>query len=111
MAQHGAHVTQTLQPKPSIFEVVAADSLQATFYPALKRIVNVSLLLMHQTIRFILNKIDTSQYLACLKPGRFGWMLRYYDELFLCLHGLLQQHYLRTYGNAIRNNSENNIIT
>lgn len=41
MAQHGAHVTQTLQPKPSIFEVVASDSLQATFYPALRRIVNV----------------------------------------------------------------------
>lgn len=42
MPQHGAHITQTLQPKPSIFEVVAADSLQSTFYPALKRIANVS---------------------------------------------------------------------
>lgn len=42
MAQHGAHVTQTLQAKPSIFEVVAADSLQATFHPALRRIANVN---------------------------------------------------------------------
>lgn len=41
MPQHGAHITQTLQPKPSIFEVVAADSLQSTFYPALKRVANV----------------------------------------------------------------------
>lgn len=41
MAQNSAHVTQTLQAKPSIFELVAADSLQSTFYPALKRIAHV----------------------------------------------------------------------
>lgn len=42
MAQNSAHLTQTLQAKPSIFELVAADSLQATFHPALKRIAYVS---------------------------------------------------------------------
>lgn len=41
MAQNTAHVTQTLQATPSIFELVAADSFQSTFYPALKRIANV----------------------------------------------------------------------
>lgn len=41
MAQNSVHVTQTLQAKPSIFELVAADSLQSTFYPALKRIAQV----------------------------------------------------------------------
>lgn len=41
MAQSSANVTQTLQAKPSIFELVAADSLQSTFHPALKRIANV----------------------------------------------------------------------
>lgn len=43
MAQNSAHVTQTLQPKPSIFELAAADSLQSAFHPALKRIANVIL--------------------------------------------------------------------
>ncbi|XP_031629673.1 peroxisome assembly protein 12 isoform X2 [Contarinia nasturtii] len=38
MAQNSVHVTHTLQTKPSIFELIAADSLQSTFYPALKRI-------------------------------------------------------------------------
>lgn len=42
MAHNSAHVTQTLQAKPSIFELVAADSFQSTFYPALKRIAHVN---------------------------------------------------------------------
>lgn len=41
MAQNSVNVTQNLQAKPSIFELVAADSLQSTFYPALKRIAHV----------------------------------------------------------------------
>lgn len=41
MAQHSVHVTQNLQAKPSIFELVAADSLQSTFEPALNRIAHV----------------------------------------------------------------------
>lgn len=44
MAQNSAHLTHTLQAKPSIFELVAADSLQATFHPALKRIAYVMIL-------------------------------------------------------------------
>lgn len=38
MAERGAHLTATEQERPSIFEVVASDSLQATFYPAIKRL-------------------------------------------------------------------------
>lgn len=38
-----AHVTANLQLKPSIFEVVAADSLQDSFYPAIKRVCTVSI--------------------------------------------------------------------
>lgn len=41
MAAKGAHITQNIETRPSIFEVVAADSLNATFYPALKRVANV----------------------------------------------------------------------
>lgn len=45
MAEHAAHLTTTLQAKPSIFEVVAADSLQSTFNPAIHRLCNVKKLL------------------------------------------------------------------
>lgn len=41
MAQNSVNVTQNLQAKPSIFELVAADSFQSNFYPALKRIAHV----------------------------------------------------------------------
>lgn len=60
MPQHGAHITQTLQAKPSIFEVVAADSLQSTFYPALKRIANV---IQIKIIRNSINKIKNRKKL------------------------------------------------
>lgn len=43
MAEHSAHLTANLQLKPSIFEVVAADSLQSSFYPAIKRVCIVSI--------------------------------------------------------------------
>lgn len=41
MAEHGAHLTSTLQVKPSIFEVVASDSLHSTFNPAIRKLFNV----------------------------------------------------------------------
>lgn len=42
MAEKGVHITQNIQIKPSIFEVVAAESLNSTFYPAIKRVANVN---------------------------------------------------------------------
>lgn len=41
MAENSVHATQTLDSKPTIFELVAADSLQSTFEPALKRVAHV----------------------------------------------------------------------
>lgn len=46
MAESAAHLTTNLSNKPSIFEVVASDSLLSTFYPAFKRIANVSISLI-----------------------------------------------------------------
>lgn len=43
MAELGAHLISNNLERPSIFELVAASSLDSTFYPALKRIANVSL--------------------------------------------------------------------
>lgn len=37
-AQAGAHLTTSNVARPSIFELVASQSLDATFYPALKKI-------------------------------------------------------------------------
>lgn len=42
MAAKGAHITPNIEVKPSLFEVLAADSLNITFYPAIKRVVDVS---------------------------------------------------------------------
>lgn len=43
----------------------------------------------------------TFQYLANVNPTKFGWIYRYYDEIYLCLNGAIQQHYLRTYGGSL----------
>lgn len=43
MAEIGAHLLTSNQERPSIFETVAADSLHATFHPALKKIADVNI--------------------------------------------------------------------
>jgi len=80
MAERGAHLTTTLQQKPSIFEVVASDSLNQTFQPAILRLCNS---------------------LASINPEKYGWIVRYYDELFLLLNGAVQQYYIRVYGGSL----------
>lgn len=81
MAAKGAHITQnSIEARPSIFEVVAADSLNATFYPALKRIAN---------------------FLATIKPGTFGSLVRYYDEAYLLFNWVVQRYYLRHKGGSL----------
>ncbi|XP_037039757.1 peroxisome assembly protein 12 [Bradysia coprophila] len=80
MAERGAHLTTTLQPKPSIFEVVASDSLHQTFNPAILRLCN---------------------YLATVNPAKYGWLVRYYDELFLLLNSAVQQYYIRIQGGSL----------
>lgn len=74
MAEHGAHITGNLQIKPSIFELLAADSLNATFYPAIKRIVH---------------------FLVIKNPERYSWTLKHYDEIYVVFNGLLQNYYLK----------------
>ncbi|XP_062554606.1 peroxisome assembly protein 12-A [Armigeres subalbatus] len=81
MAAKGAHITQnSIEARPSIFEVVAADSLNATFYPALKRIAN---------------------FLATIKPNTFGVLVRYYDEVYLLFNWIVQSYYLRHKGGSL----------
>lgn len=38
---NSANFAQILQPKPSIFEIVAAESLDKTLFPALNKILEV----------------------------------------------------------------------
>ncbi|XP_068946062.1 peroxisome assembly protein 12 [Petaurus breviceps papuanus] len=75
MAEHGAHITATpgADDRPSIFEVVAQDSLMAAVRPALQHVAKV---------------------LAESNPARYGFVWRWFDEIFTFLDLLLQQHYL-----------------
>ncbi|KAM8977717.1 peroxisome assembly protein 12 isoform 2-T2 [Pelodytes ibericus] len=75
MAERGAHITTTFprDDRPSIFEVVAHESLMAAVRPALHHVVKV---------------------LAESNPARYGTFWRWFDELYTFLDLLLQQHYL-----------------
>uniref|UniRef100_A0A8W7Q2L1 Peroxisome assembly protein 12 n=1 Tax=Anopheles coluzzii TaxID=1518534 RepID=A0A8W7Q2L1_ANOCL len=80
MAAKGAHITPNIEVKPSLFEVLAADSLNITFYPAIKRVVD---------------------FLATAKPAVFGGLVRYYDEFYLVFNGLVQGYYIKQYGGSL----------
>lgn len=41
MAESAAHFTATLEAKPSIFEVIAQNSLNSTLHPALQKVAMV----------------------------------------------------------------------
>ncbi|XP_051491993.1 peroxisome assembly protein 12 [Apus apus] len=75
MAELGAHLTAASagDDRPSIFEAVAQDSLMAAVKPALQHLAKV---------------------LAESNPGRFGPLWRWFDEVYVLLDVLLQQHYL-----------------
>ncbi|XP_028746368.1 peroxisome assembly protein 12 isoform X1 [Peromyscus leucopus] len=75
MAEHGAHITTAAvaDDHPSIFEVVAQDSLMTAVRPALQHVVKV---------------------LAESNPAHYGFFWRWFDEIFTLLDFLLQQHYL-----------------
>lgn len=79
MAEKGAHLTQTTQIKPSIFDFVAQESLNDLLYPASKRIADV-LVLRYPNLRGI---------------------AKWFDEIFLFNHFLLQLHYLKKYGKKL----------
>lgn len=74
MAEAGAHLTSTaVNEQPSVFEVLAQESLMEAVRPALKHAVKV---------------------LAESNPSRFGFLWRRFDELYLLLDVLLQNHFL-----------------
>ncbi|XP_070779397.1 peroxisome assembly protein 12 [Enoplosus armatus] len=74
MAEAGAHLTSTAaNEQPSIFEVLAQESLMEAVRPALRHAVKV---------------------LAESNPSRFGFLWRCFDELYLLLDLLLQNHFL-----------------
>ncbi|XP_012279890.1 peroxisome assembly protein 12 isoform X2 [Orussus abietinus] len=76
MAVKGAHLTGTTYAKPSIFEIVAQESLATTLQPALKKVIS---------------------FLLTCNPERYGWLLRWSDEIYLVLHAVLQNYYLKNY--------------
>lgn len=98
MAEHGAHLTATEQEKPSIFEVVACDSLHSTFHPAIKRLCNVSTIFWLYIYIIIIILCWFLKVLAAINPDKFGWTIRFYDELFLLLNAGVQQYYVRRFG-------------
>ncbi|XP_044312108.1 peroxisome assembly protein 12 isoform X2 [Varanus komodoensis] len=75
MAERGAHLTaaSTCEDRPSIFEVVAQDSLMSAVRPALQHVAKV---------------------LAESNPGRYGFLWRWFDEIYAFVDLLLQQSYL-----------------
>lgn len=84
MAEHAAHLTSATDvDQPSIFEVLAQDSLMTTIRPAGKHAVRV---------------------LAETRPAKFGWLLRWYEELYTVLDFLVQHHYLSTHNASFAEN-------
>ncbi|KAK1331082.1 hypothetical protein QTO34_009030 [Cnephaeus nilssonii] len=64
MAEHGAHITAaSVDDQPSIFEVVAQDSLMTAVRPALQHVVKV---------------------LAESNPAHYGFFWRWFDEILRC---------------------------
>ncbi|KAK7088487.1 peroxisome assembly protein 12-like [Littorina saxatilis] len=84
MAEHAAHLTSATDvDRPSVFEVVAQDSLMMTVRPAGKHAVRV---------------------LAETRPEQFGWLLRWYDEIYLFFDFIIQHHYLGQYSASFAEN-------
>ncbi|KAJ8313064.1 hypothetical protein KUTeg_010437 [Tegillarca granosa] len=84
MAEHAAHLTSVgLDTKPSIFEVLAQDSLMSTIRPALKHAVKV---------------------LVESRPDKFTWLLQYYDEIYTVFDFILQNYYLKFYNASFAEN-------
>nr|XP_060612864.1 peroxisome assembly protein 12 [Anolis sagrei ordinatus] len=85
MAERGAHLTAASahEDRPSIFEVVAQDSLMSALRPALQHAVKV---------------------LSDSNPERWGWLWRGFDEAFALLELLLQHHFLSRHGGSFAEN-------
>ncbi|GFO44200.1 peroxisome assembly protein 12 [Plakobranchus ocellatus] len=86
MAEHAAHITSggPLDPnRPSIFEVLAQQSLMSTIRPAIQHAIRV---------------------IAERYPAQMGKILQYYDELFLLFDAFIQSYFLKTCGGSFAEN-------
>uniref|UniRef100_A0A1B6C605 Peroxisome assembly protein 12 n=1 Tax=Clastoptera arizonana TaxID=38151 RepID=A0A1B6C605_9HEMI len=79
MGEKGAHLTISLQSKPSIFEVIAQESLADLIQPSCRRIV---------------------QLLVAKNPETLGWLISWFDEFYLIANTALQYNYLRSFGGS-----------
>jgi hypothetical protein len=76
--------------------VLAQDNLAITIHPALKRVANVCLaLLKFKIINFLI--CYPFQFLATANPRIYGWILEWFDEIYLIFNYCVQTHYLRNY--------------
>lgn len=100
MAQ-AAHFTTTSQNRPSIFEVIAQNSLNETLHPALQRVAIVSTPSFCQLYSF---KAFLFKFLADNFANKFLWLSEYYDETFLGFNLLLQLYYLRKHDASFSEN-------
>ncbi|KAL2742608.1 peroxisome assembly protein 12 [Vespula maculifrons] len=76
MAEKGAHLTGTTCTKPSIFEIIAQESLAYTLEPAFKKILS---------------------FVISFNPERYGHLLEWSDEGYLIFNTFLQRYYFSKY--------------
>ena len=80
MAEFAAHLNQgTTNANPTIFEIVAEESMASVLRPAVSYAFKV---------------------LASSNPDRWGWIWRLGDELYLCFDYIAQNHYLKNFGGS-----------
>ncbi|KAJ4922710.1 hypothetical protein JOQ06_003988 [Pogonophryne albipinna] len=92
MAEAGAHLTSSgssVSEQPSVFEVLAQESLMEAVRPALRHAVKVR---GGQAVK--VRGGQAVKVLAESNPSRFSFLFRFYDELFLFLDLMLQNHFL-----------------
>ena len=81
MAEFAAHLNQgTTDANPTIFEIVAQESMATVLRPAVSYGLKV---------------------LATSNPDRWGWLWRVGDELYLILNYVVQNRYLKNFGGSI----------
>lgn len=81
MAEFAAHLNQgTTNANPTIFEIVAQESMASVLRPAVSYAFKV---------------------LASSNPDRWGWIWRLGDELYLSFDYIVQNHFLKNFGGSI----------
>ena len=81
MAEFAAHLNQgTTNASPTIFEIVAEESMASVIRPAVSYALKV---------------------LASSNPDKWGWIWRLGDEFFVILDYIVQNHYLKNFGGSI----------